>query len=56
MVLKFGKFLTREIKRILSTEMDVLRKSAGKSRMDKIRNKEIKKIMGMQEKPDIMDK
>ena len=30
--------------------MDVLR-SAGKSRMDKIRNKEIKEIMGVQEKP-----
>ena len=46
---------TREIKRILSTEMDVLRRSAGKSRMDKIRNKEIKEIMGVQEKPDIID-
>ena len=45
---------TREIKRILCTELDVLR-SAGKSRMDKIRNKEIKEIMGVQEKPDIID-
>ena len=27
---------TREIKRILSTEMDVLRRSVGKSRMDQI--------------------
>ena len=32
---------TREIKRILSTEMDVLR-SVGKSRMDQIRNKKNK--------------
>ena len=46
---------TREIKIILSTEMDVLRRPAGKSRMDKIRNKEIKEIMGVQEKPDIID-
>ena len=39
---------TREIKRIL-------RRSAGKSRMDKIRNKATKEIMGVQEKPDIID-
>ena len=41
---------TKEMKRTLSIEMDVLRRSAGKSKMDKIRNKEIKEIMGMQEK------
>ena len=35
--------------------MDVLRRSAGKSRMDKIQNEEIKEIMGVQEKPDIID-
>ena len=35
--------------------MDVLRRSAGKSRMDKIRNRDIKEIMGAQEKPDIID-
>ena len=42
------------MERILSAEMDVLRRSAGKSRMDKIRNKERKEIMGVQEKPDII--
>ena len=35
--------------------MDVLRRSAGKSRMDKIRNREIKEIMGVQEKPEIIE-
>ena len=35
--------------------MDVLRRSAGKSRMDKIRNKEVKEIMGVQERPDTID-
>ena len=46
--------IPREIKRILSTGMAVLRWSAGKSRMDKIWNKEIKERMGVQEKPDII--
>ena len=36
-------------------EMDVLRRSAGKSRMNKIQNKQIKEIMSVQEKPDIID-
>ena len=35
--------------------MDVLRRSAVKSRMDEIRNKEIKEIMGVKEKPDIIE-
>ena len=35
--------------------MDVLRRSAGKSRMDKIRNKQMKEIMGVQQKLDIID-
>ena len=46
---------TREINKILSTEMDVLRKSARKSRMDRIKNEHIKKIMGVKGKPDIID-
>jgi hypothetical protein len=37
---------TREIYKILSTEMDVLR-SASKSRMERIKNERIKKIMGV---------
>jgi hypothetical protein len=46
---------TREINKILSTEMDVLRRSARKSRLEKIENENIKKIMGVKGKPDIMD-
>ena len=42
-------------KQILSTEMDVLRKSARKSRMERIRNEHIKEIMGVKDKPDIID-
>jgi hypothetical protein len=37
---------TREINKILSTEMYVLRRSARKPRMERINNKHIKKIMG----------
>ena len=33
---------TREINKILSTEMDVLRRSARKSRMERIKNEHIK--------------
>jgi len=46
---------TREINKILSTEMDVVRRSARKSRMKRIRNEHIKEIMGVKEKPDIID-
>jgi hypothetical protein len=35
--------------------MDVLRRSARKSRMERIKNKHIKKLMGVKEKPDIID-
>jgi hypothetical protein len=35
--------------------MDVLRKSARKSRMEIIKNEHIKEIMGVKEKPDIID-
>jgi hypothetical protein len=45
----------RETNKILSTEMDVLRKSARKSRMERIKDKEIKEIMGLKGKPDIID-
>jgi len=41
--------------RFLSTEMDVLRRSAKKSRMERIKNDHIKEIMGVKEKPDIID-
>jgi hypothetical protein len=43
---------TREINKILSTEMDVLRRSVRKSRMERIKNKHIQEIMGVKEKPD----
>jgi hypothetical protein len=46
---------TREINKILSTEMDVLRRSARKSRIERKRNVHIKEIMGVKEKPDIID-
>jgi len=45
----------REINKILSTEMDVLSRSARKSRMERIKNKYIKEIMGVKGKPDIID-
>ena len=35
--------------------MDVLRRSATKSRMEGIKNEHIKEIMGVKEKPDIID-
>jgi len=41
--------------KILSTEMGVLRRSARKSRVERIKNKEIKEIMGVKGKPDIID-
>jgi hypothetical protein len=47
---------TREINNILCTEMDVLRRSARKSRLEKIKNENIKEIMGMKGKPDIIEK
>jgi hypothetical protein len=49
---KYGK---REINKILSTEMDVLRISARKLRIERIKNEHIKEIMGVKEKPDIME-
>jgi hypothetical protein len=47
---------TREINKMLSTEMDVLRRSARKSRMERIKNEHIKEIMGLKGKPDIIQK
>ena len=49
------KIPTREINKILSTEMNVLRRSARKSRMERIKNEHIKEIMGLKGKPDIID-
>jgi len=45
----------REINKILSTEMDVLRRSARKSRMERVESEDIKEIMGVKGKPDIID-
>jgi len=51
------QIVTRETNKILSTEMDVLRRSARKSRMERIKkNEHIKEIMGVKEKPDIIEK
>jgi hypothetical protein len=41
--------------KILSTEMDVLRRRARKSRMERIKNEHVKEIMEVKEKPDIID-
>jgi hypothetical protein len=46
---------TREVNKILSTEMDVLRRSARKTRLERIKNENIKEIMGVKAKPDIID-
>jgi hypothetical protein len=46
---------TREINKILSTEMDVLRRSARKSRLERIKNERMKEIMGVKGKSDIID-
>jgi hypothetical protein len=45
---------TREVNKILSTEIDVVR-SARKSRMERIKNEYIKERMGVKGKPDIID-
>jgi hypothetical protein len=46
---------TREINKILSTGMNVLRRSTRKSRIERIKNEHIKEIMGVKEKLDIID-
>lgn len=46
---------TREQNKILATEMDVLRRSAGKSRKERVKNRQIKEIMKVEEEPDIID-
>jgi len=55
MVQEIWKIPTREINKILSTEMDVLRSSARKSRMERTTNESVKEIMGVKGKPDIID-
>jgi hypothetical protein len=42
-------------KKKLSAGMDVLRRSARKSRMERIKNEHIKEIIGVKGKPDIID-
>jgi hypothetical protein len=49
-------FPPREMNKILTTEMDVLRRSARKSRLEKIKNENIKEIMGVIGKQDIIEK
>jgi hypothetical protein len=44
-----------EINKILSTEMDVQRRSARKSRIERMKNELIKEIMGVKGKPDAID-
>ena len=47
---------TREINKILSTEMDTLKGAARNSRAERIKNEHIKEIMGGKRKPDITEK
>jgi hypothetical protein len=47
---------TREINRMLFTEMDVLRRAVRKSRMEITKNEHIKEIMKAKGKPDIIGK
>ena len=47
---------TREICKILSTEMDVLRRSAKKSRVERTKNECKKEILGVKGQPDIIEK
>jgi hypothetical protein len=46
---------TYQRNKILSTEIDVLRRSARKSRLERIKNEHVKEIMGVKEKPNIID-
>jgi hypothetical protein len=52
---KVWKIPTREINKILSIEMHVLRRSARKSRMEMTKKEHIKEIMGVKGKPDSID-
>jgi hypothetical protein len=45
----------REINKMLSTEMDVLRRSARKSRLERMKNEHIKEVMGVKGKPDTIN-
>jgi hypothetical protein len=47
---------TREINKIVSTEMDVLRRSTRKSRMERMKNEHTKKIIGVKGKLDIIER
>jgi hypothetical protein len=46
---------TREMNKILSTEMDVLRRSARKWRMERIKNEHVKEIVGVRGTADSID-
>jgi hypothetical protein len=46
---------TYQRNKILSTKIDMLRRSARKSRIERIKNEHIKEIMGVKEKPGIID-
>jgi len=53
---KVWQIPNREKDKILSAEMDVLRRSARKSRMERIKNEHIKEIMGVKGEPDIIER
>ena len=49
-------YTARERNKVLSTEMDVLRSSARKSRMERIKNEHTKEIIEVEGKPDIIER
>jgi hypothetical protein len=51
----YSDLTKKEINKILSTEMNVLGWSARKARMERIKNEQIKELMGVKGKPDIVD-
>jgi hypothetical protein len=46
---------TREMNKVLSKEMDVLKRSARKPRIERIKSEHIKEIMGVRGTADIID-
>jgi hypothetical protein len=55
MVQKYGKSLPQKEVKFVSTEMDVLRRAARKSRVERIKNEHIKERVVAKGKPNIID-
>jgi hypothetical protein len=48
------QLLTREINKMLSTEMDLIRRSARKSKMERTKNEDLKEIMPEERIPKLI--